>query len=87
MPLFSYMLRVCTRYTKYKKMCDALVSRLLTKPILATRDISHPLHTAAEAVITLQEFRFPQKKAAHSSTTAQTNGRELLPVETPDSPQ
>lgn len=70
-------------------MCDALVPRLLTKPILATRDISHPLHTAAEAVITLEEFRFPRqkKKAAHSSTTAQTNGRELLPVETPDSPQ
>lgn len=69
-------------------MCDALVLRLLTKPILASRDISHPLHTAAEAVITLQEFRFPrQKKAAHSSTAAQANGRELLPVETPDSPQ
>lgn len=43
-------------------MCDALVPRLLTKPILATRDISHPLHTAAEAVITLQEFRFPRQK-------------------------
>lgn len=39
---FLLYLLGCTRYTEYNKRCDALVLRLLIKPILATWDISHP---------------------------------------------
>lgn len=63
MLLSSYMLLGCTRYTEYKKRCDALVLRLLIKPILATWDISHPSvrRTAAEE-LHFKNLDFQDKK-------------------------
>lgn len=53
---------------EYKKRCDALVLRLMMKPILATRDICHPSvrRAAAKAVIKIQEYGFPRQKKGSS---------------------